>query len=195
VWWARTAWNFEKKIQGSTDLPLSHQGMKEAKSWAERLKPKHYELIITSPMVRSQQTAEIISKILGIKIDFNEKLIEQNFGAWEGRKIADIRELSPGIIEEQEAKGWKFCPPQGESRTAVLERSLDAVKEIGQKYRNKKILTISHNSVIKTMIYHALGSMFQPGEPKLLKEYYLHELEWDGNIKVEKLNSIKLLQK
>ena len=131
---ARTRWNLEKKIQGKTNMPLSPEGIKEAGRWGEILCKENYCLILASPMIRTEQTSVIISHKINVDIEFDQNLREQDFGGWEGRRIADIRKKAPGEIEFQESRGWKFCPPGGESRIKVLKRVSHAIKQAAKKF-------------------------------------------------------------
>ena len=190
---AKTRWNIEKRIQGKNNMPLSPEGIQEAGLWGKILRKNKYNLILASPMMRAEQTARIISHRINVDIEFDRDLREQDFGAWEGRRIIDIRKQVPGEIESQESRGWKFCPPGGESRIRVLERVSTTMEKAAKNFHEKHVLVVAHSGVIKTLIYKILGRAFTPDEAPVLKDYYLHELSWDGKIQVEKLNSIKLL--
>jgi broad specificity phosphatase PhoE len=190
---ARTRWNLEKKIQGTGDLPLCPEGISQAGFWAKKLEPQKYDMILSSPLIRAQETSRIISDTIGADIVYDEDLKEQDFGKWEGKRIIDIRNLCPGEIELQESRGWDFCPPGGESRNRVLERALRAMKEAAKAFDKKQVLVVTHKSVMKILIYKLLNRTFSPGEPPLLKDDFLHELIWDKKMHIEKLNSIKLL--
>ncbi len=190
---ARTRWNLEKKIQGEKNIPLSPEGIKEANLWGEILSKRKYDLLLTSPTIRAEQTSQIISHKINVNIEFDRDLREQNFGAWEGKRIIDIRKRYPGEIEFQESRGWKFCPPGGESRIRVLKRVSRAMEKAAKNFNEKHVLIVAHNGVIKALIYKIIGRDFTPDEKPLLKDYHLHELSWDGKLRIDKLNSIKLL--
>ncbi len=189
---AKTPWNLEKRIQGREDIALSPEGISDAHLWGEALLSQNYDAIFSSPMIRAMQTSQIIAKKIHLEIEYDDDLREQDFGDWEGRKISEIRTQIPGEIEHQEAMGWAFCPPGGESRTLVLNRALKAIKRIANRFEQKQVLIISHSSVMKILIYKALGHTFMPDEPVLLKNTHLHALIWNQEIKIDTLNSIKL---
>jgi probable phosphoglycerate mutase len=190
---ARTQWNQEKKLQGRADIPLCGEGMRQAGLWADILKPEKFDLILSSPMTRARQTSQILSEPLGADIEFDAGLREQDFGHWEGRRIIDIRRQMPGEIERQESRGWEFCPPGGESRVDVLKRASQAIQRAADGFDKKKILVVCHSSVMKTILYKALGRAFAPGEVPILKDGYVHVMTWGKQIKIEQVNSIRLL--
>ena len=192
---ARTVWNLEKKIQGREDIALCRQGIDEAAHWGDILKFEKFSLIVSSPMIRARQTSEIIAEKIGIDIAFDDNLREQDFGSWEGKKIADIRKDEPGIIEIQESRGWDFCPPEGESRNSVLKRALKAIRKATDIYDEHHVLVVTHNSVIKSILYSLMNNRtFTPDKTQDLKDYHLHMLTWKNKLKIEKLNHIRLQQ-
>ncbi len=189
---AVTQWNFEKKIQGREDIELNLEGQKQARTWAEILSLEKFDLILSSTMIRAKETAQIINEKINVDIEYDINLREQDFGQWEGRTIKDIRKFNPGQIESQESRGWEFCPPKGESRTVVLKRAFKAIENVAKRDDRKNILMVTHNSVIKTLVYKALNRNFTLDETAVLKDYHLHSLHFDKIIEIEKLNSINL---
>lgn len=189
---ARTPWNLEKKIQGSTDIPLSPEGKREAARWGELLTSEPFDVILSSPLIRARETSRLLSDQMGIPLFFDTDLREQDFGDWEGRRITDIRKKDPKAIEFQESRGWEFCPPEGESRTRVLERVSKAFEKAAKAFENQYILVVTHQSVMKIVIYNALKRTFGPDETPLLKDYSLHDLIWDGTTRVQRINRLRL---
>jgi probable phosphoglycerate mutase len=189
---ARTPWNLEKKIQGSTDILLSPEGKEEAARWGEILKSEPFDAILSSPLTRARETALILSDRMGIPLFFDTDLREQDFGDWEGQSIRDIREKDPKAIEFQEFRGWEFRPPGGESRTRVLERVTKAFERAAKNFENQYILVVTHQSVIKILIYDALKRTFGPDETPLVKDYFLHDLLWDGTLQIQEINRLRL---
>lgn len=189
---AKTPWNLEKKIQGTSDIALSSEGISQAGLFAEALRSKKYELILSSPMIRARQTAEIIRDKIHVDVEYEPDFREQDFGLWEGKKLVDIRGQSPGEIERQESRGWGFCPPGGESRIKVLKRVQRAMDQAVKTFNKQQVLIVTHQSVMKILIYDILGRSFSSREKSLLKGYHLHELTWDKKLFIEKLNSMKI---
>jgi len=90
----QTDLNAEKRVQGcKSDLSLNNVGIKQAKDVAEILKNKNIDLIVTSPLKRAMETADIIANRLNIKKDKiiqGQRLYERNFGDYEGRPISEV---------------------------------------------------------------------------------------------------------
>ncbi len=188
----KTQWNLEKRLQGEADLPLSTEGRLQVASWCATLDRIPLDLILSSPMARARDTAEILGDHLGLRVVTAAGLREQAFGQWQGRRIEEIRQTSPGIVEFQESLGWHFCPPGGEPRHGVLERALAALKAAAARFRDRQILVVTHNGVIRSLVYHALDRAFLPGEKRVIRDGHLHRFSWDKGLRLEKLNAMNL---
>lgn len=191
---ARTRWNLEKRLQGRTDLPLCPQGEADARTWAERLAGLCFDRILTSPLARAGQTAKIIGDRLEIETVIDEDLAEQDFGLWEGRTIKELRRSCPDELARLESLGWEFRPPQGESRTQVLTRGLRSLVRAERSFETRNLLVVTHNTLMKCLVYHGLGRGFLPNEPEVLTPFHLHGLEWDGAVKCTDLNKMSLME-
>ena len=81
-----SVWNVEDKICGRTDVPLTEKGHEQAIQAGRKILEDgvHIDEILYSPLVRAADTAKHISEITGIPARVEPRLIEQNFGKWEG---------------------------------------------------------------------------------------------------------------
>ncbi|MBI9088876.1 MAG: histidine phosphatase family protein [Desulfobacterium sp.] len=188
----KTQWNLEKRLQGEADIPLAPEGRLQVASWCPALDQVPLELILSSPMVRARATAEILGQHLGLPVEISELLREQAFGQWQGQRIDDIRQASPGMVEFQESLGWDFCPPGGEPRHGVLARALAALEAAANQYKDHRILVVTHNGVLRSLAYHALGRGFLPGEKRVIRDGHLHRFSWDHGLVLSKLNAVNL---
>jgi len=84
-------------------------------------------------------------------------------------------------MEEQVKSGWSFRPPGGENRLELSQRVQSALSSYAQKYPGEKILVVSHQGVIKSLIYYIEKRRFQPDEPKLIDKNSLHTIAWFNN--------------
>ena len=139
-----TAWNAENKICGRTDLPLTERGIRQAKLLAERLADVHIDRIIASPMIRAQQTAAAVSEVTGIPVQTDPRLIEQNFGIYEGKDRKD-----PGYLANKRMFAYRY--PGGESQMDVAHRVYSLIEELKEKYPNENILLVCHGGVCRSV--------------------------------------------
>ena len=190
---AQTDWNREKKIQGHSDSALTANGKKQASSWGQRLLQFPWDRLLASDTGRALTTAERINAFLNIPLETDPRLREQDWGDWVSKTIPQIQTEAYQVLEEQINAGWNFCPPGGESRGSVLKRSQEALMEAADRYPGDNLLVVTHEGVIKCLVYYLCGRKFLPSEPPLLKSYRLHWLVFtrDG-LQLEKVNALKL---
>jgi probable phosphoglycerate mutase len=190
---AQTVWNRAKKIQGHCDSALTAEGERQAASWGQRLSQFPWDRILASDTGRALATAERINAYLNIPLTTDPRLREQDWGRWAGKTIPQIQTEATQVLDEQINAGWNFCPPGGEPRESVLKRSQKALIEAAGRHRGDNLLVVTHEGVVKSLIYHLCGRKFLPGEPVILKSYRLHWLVNDGNgLQIEKLNALEL---
>ncbi len=190
---AITFWNIEKKIQGQYDSSLAPRGEKMAKAWGGRLLPFKWDKIISSDLKRARQTANLINSSLKLPIIFDKRLREADWGAWSGKTIKEIKKENKKLLKNMVNMGWNFRPPEGESREDVWKRAHEALINVSYGHPGEKILVITHDGVIKCLIYRLLKRKYLPFEPAVLKKYHLHLLEFaEKKLSILKINAIDL---
>ena len=190
---AQTQWNRKKKIQGRHDSPLTGEGRKQARKWAEILRTHSWDRIITSDTGRAFETASSINRLLQISLSSDKRLQEQDWGKWTGKTVREIQRDEPQLLTEQINAGWKFCPPDGEDRMSVLVRSQEALNVAAGRWPGGTILVVCHEGVIKSLIYRFSGRRFVPEEPPLIKPMHLHWLIHDRDgLRIGELNALAL---
>jgi probable phosphoglycerate mutase len=190
---AQTIWNQEKKIQGQSDSPLTPDGKTQALHWGRLLSQFSWNRILASDIGRAMETAKIINQALDLSLQPDSRLREQDWGQWTGKTISQLKTDVPRELEEQVRSGWDFCPPGGEGRRSVLERSHRALRDAAEKWPGDDILVVTHEGVVKSVIYYLCGRKFLPGEPAVIRPYRLHWLVFDRNrLRLEELNALVL---
>ena len=139
-----TSWNARNIICGRTDIPLNERGKEQAMLLAERLAGVSIDRIIASPMIRARQTAETVAEKYGLPIMFDERLIEQNFGIYEGKDRKD-----PGYLANKRMFAYRY--PGGESQMDVAHRVYGLVEELREKYPGENILLVCHGGVCRSL--------------------------------------------
>lgn len=131
-----------------TPSPLTKKGEEQVKLAAKKLKNEKIDLIFSSDLLRTKQTAKIVGKELGIKPKFNKKLREVNVGIFNGRPVKEIgrfwdkeKKLTP---PEYYSKRFQVAPPKGENYAAIEKRMYGFIKQIDKKYQGKNILIVGH---------------------------------------------------
>jgi broad specificity phosphatase PhoE len=88
-----TAWSLSGQHTGMTDIPLTERGERNARRLGERLQGLTFAHVFTSPLQRARRTCELAG--FGAVAQLDPGLVEWNYGAYEGRKTADIRQERP----------------------------------------------------------------------------------------------------
>jgi len=146
-----TPLNRDGRLQGRVDLELSDKGLDQAARAAARFADSKVSRIYTSPLRRAQQTAAAIAEVCGAEVEIDERLIELDYGDWDGRALSELRTTRES--------GWlsdpTFAPPGGESLVAVMAR---VASFCGYRLvADDRIVAVSHVSPIKSAVAWALG--------------------------------------
>ena len=179
-----TAWNEAGHIQGRADIPLSETGRRGLAGL--RPPPALEEAVwVTSPLRRAAETA----KLLGAGAAKTEaRLIEMDWGAWEGHTLAELRaELGPAM-RHNEDRGLDFTPPGGESPREVQARLGPWLHEIAEA--NAPTVAVTHKGVIRAVFALAMG-WDMTGKPPVRLDWacaHLFALDVRGVPRPERLN-------
>ncbi|MCZ7436174.1 bifunctional RNase H/acid phosphatase [Micromonospora sp. WMMC241] len=150
----------QKRYSGRGDVPLTARGRAQARATAARvaeLAPS-VAAVVSSPLSRCTATAEAVSALVGDPpVRPDEDLIECDFGIWEGRTFAEVREGWPGELDAWLAS-TRVAPPEGESFTAVAARTGRAVDRLRSAYPGETVVVVSHVSPIKLVLRDALAA-------------------------------------
>lgn len=142
----QTNWNIEGKIQGSVDNLLNDEGINQAERAREIIKNTKIDLIICSTLTRAKQTAEILNKDRDIRIMYDSRIAERNYGEYEGRKTSEVN-----IAEFFEYYKNKPCR-NGESIQDLFNRIFGFLDDLKQNYNNyNRILLVSHGDVSRAI--------------------------------------------
>ena len=173
---AQSEWNAVGRIQGATDIRLSRDGRSMAAMWAEVMTGVEFDAVLHSDLCRAAETARIVTGERRAEMPrlTDTRLREQDWGAWVGKSLPEI--AAGKDFATQTARGWEFRPPQGESRREVLDRATAALVDAGTAHPGRTWLVVSHQGVIKALVYHLSGHDMLPGNQLLDKRYRLYEL-------------------
>jgi isoleucyl-tRNA synthetase len=175
----QTASNLKREValdpQDETDL-LTEEGQKQVRATAEELKKetKKYDLIITSPYVRTKETAEILAEVLDISaedVHVDERLAEFNPGCEFAEK--PWSEVAKAYEEQAAHHFTGKVYEDGESHYDLMLRGVQTINDLEEKYEGKNILLVSHRSLIRWLKFYTEGNLSM--NPNL-KEHDLPEV-------------------
>lgn len=153
----QTAWNLERRFQGSTDIELTGDGLAQARRSARLLAGLQPDAIIASDLLRTRATAAELAAVTGLEVTHDEALRETYAGAWQGLTHHEIIER----FGEQYA-AWKRGEPVrrggGELETEVADRAAPVVERSVEKLPDGgTLVVVSHGGTIRTTIGRLLG--------------------------------------
>lgn len=128
----QTDWNLQARLQGSTDIPLNAMGREQARHAAEILTGQGIGKIIASPLSRARETADIVAERLQLSPILDARLIERNFGLFEGMTIDEVhrhREEMRDHMNPRADLDGKHYPHNAEPLAQVIDRVFACVNE------------------------------------------------------------------
>jgi len=138
----QTIWNVQNKVCGITDVELTEKGREQAKALASAVADKNINVIISSPLKRAVETGRIVADACNIPIEIDARLLEQNYGIYEG-----VDRKDEAFLNNKRNFAYKY--PGGESMMQVAYRVYGLIDEIKYKYKGKNVLIISHGGVCR----------------------------------------------
>ena len=148
-----TPWNREGRVMGRQPVDLDAAGRQQVEAsipLARMLKP---DLIISSPLARARQSAEIIAHGLGGVEIIEEPLIEEvRYGKWEGMTYHQL-------IKDESFLEFRRAPiesvtPGGETISQVQARGVEGVMRALRANNERRLLFVSHGDIIRTVVCH-----------------------------------------
>ena len=173
----QTLMSVQKRYAGRSDVPLTDVGVQQAAAAAKRLTSAGLDVIVTSPLLRTVQTAQEVAAVTGAAVVTDDGFRETDFGAWEGLTFVEVRERWPA-----ELTAWladpEVAPPDGESFTDVSARVTAALHRVLAARGGQTVLIVSHVTPIKTLVAAVLLA-----PPAALYRMYLDvaalcEIDW-----------------
>jgi probable phosphoglycerate mutase len=177
-----TDWTESGRIQGRHDVPLSAAGRAALR---ERTLPGACRSMrmVTSPLARCVETAALLGAPDAPR---EPRLIEMDWGAREGRTLADLRSELGGTMTANESRGLDFRPQGGESPREVLARVSSWLAEL-----DRPLLAVTHRGVIRVVLAAATGWDMTGKPPAKLDWSAVHLFRLAaGRPQVERLNAV-----
>ena len=136
----QTIWNHRDVVCGRTDIPLTEKGFAQAQALAEQVALTKVNLMIASPLLRAQQTAQVVAQRIGAPMLTDPLLLEQDFGAYE-----EVDRFDPEYMEYRKDFFRRF-PGGGESIAMVTARAYAMIDKVRTQYAGHTVLLVSHGA-------------------------------------------------
>ncbi len=148
----QTDWNAQRRLQGSTDIPLNEVGRSQARDAVAVLSGYEWDVIVSSPLSRAAETADLIAAGLGRSVDRRvPELTERRFGPAEGLQAGP----------ELDALRISGSLQGAESEDEAASRGLAALEALAEEFCGGRVLVVAHGTLLRVSLNRAIGSALE----------------------------------
>lgn len=150
---AETQANAEGRYQGSLDIGLNNDGVRQISRLAEQvavtLPP--FDRLLASPLLRTRESAAILSRQLGLPVELVPSFRERDVGQFEGLTQVEARTRYPELWARNITRRWAETPPGGETIDEVIARVSQGLTELTSTMQGERVLLVAHGVVAKVI--------------------------------------------
>ena len=146
-----TAYNVQKRYTGSTDIPLNMRGIQQAEELANKLSDIIFDVIVSSPLLRAKQTAEIIQKAYNVPIIIIDEFSEINVGIYEGLTREEAQIQYPEVwgrladfFKKSGSRPFDDAPTGGETVNQFNTRIATGLTKLKAEFTENRVLLVCH---------------------------------------------------
>lgn len=162
-----TEWSRAGRHTSRTDVPLTEEGRAEARALADVLTRRTFALVLTSPRQRAVETAQLAGYA---HATVDDDLVEWDYGSYEGRTTADIREDNPTWTV------WSDGAPDGETAAHIAARADRVIARAADAAGD--VLVFAHAHFLRVLGARWLGLDVSAGGYFFLDSGSISELGW-----------------
>jgi len=166
--------NLNRLFHGWFDSKITEKGHKQAKKVAERLANVPIDIIYSSSLTRTLQTAQYIADVKNLPIIRTDKMKEINGGDWENKSWDEFPTSYPKEYYTWEHEPHLHQMPNGENVVEFNERLIKEVKNIIDQNLGKNICIVTHGAAIRTMLCKFYGATLE----------HMKNIDWHDNTSV-----------
>jgi broad specificity phosphatase PhoE len=167
----QTEWSLSGRHTGSTDVPLDLTGREQARSLARRLAGYSFDLVLVSPLGRARETCSLAGFDASAVV--MEQLREWDYGIYEGRTTAEIRQDRPGWLLFADG-----CPG-GENADQVGRRADTVISRLAASPGVERALVFAHGHLLRVLSSRWLGLPARGGRLLALSPATISILGWE----------------
>jgi len=149
---AESEWNPVGRYQGLLDPELSERGRIQAKLLASAFEKEKIDVIYSSPLKRTYQTAVEIASKHNLEVIKEKRIIEIDHGVWSGMLVDEVKEKYPEDFRRWLEEPHKVKFEGGESLEEVHERVREFLKFVKENHQNQTVVAVSHTVPIRAML-------------------------------------------
>lgn len=176
---------------GRRDDELNARGLDQANALAVALAEIHIDGVVSSPLKRAATTADAIAEASGLVVDTDRRLIELDFGSWDGRSRTELvggSEEDRRAVEQWEEDSAKPTPG-GESLLELQRRVVEWADEMARNRVDSTLVMVSHMGPIKTLLCAAQNVPLSSANRLFLDPATISVVDWSATPVVRLVNS------
>jgi broad specificity phosphatase PhoE len=151
----------EQYLGAHLPADLTARGRRDARALAGRLAAVPIDRVLSSPATRALETAHILVRGRDLAVEADDRLIELDYGAWEGHTLDEIKSLFPGQYEQYERDPATFDVGGAESGREVAARLQPVIDELldwaEARDDEPTCLVVGHSSTNRILLAMLLG--------------------------------------
>ena len=164
----QTDWNAERRLQGATDIPLNDVGRGQARDAVAVLAPYEWDAVVSSPLSRAAETADLIAEGLGLTVARRvPELAERSFGPAEGMQAG------PELEALRIPGGFRGAESEDEAAT----RGLGALEALAEEFRGQRLLVVTHGTLLRVSLSRAIGRTLASVDNAVLNLAHHHAID------------------
>lgn len=165
----QTDWNAQRRLQGSTDIPLNDVGRGQARDAVAALSGHEWDAIVSSPLSRAAETANLIAAGLGLSVARRvPELAERSFGPAEGLQAGPE-------LDALRIPGGGFRGAESEDEAA--SRGLASLEALAEEFRGGRVLVVAHGTLLRVSLSRAIGRTLESIDNAVLNLAHHHAVD------------------
>lgn len=142
--------NVKRRLYGHTDCMLTEKGCRQAREAGEKLRGTGIGRCISSPLIRAAETARLAFMDGSVRIELDDRLMEQDMGIFEDKPFEEMLEQYPELVTAMLTDWTGVVPPEGESFEQLRSRVQALLDELAA--RDEDTVLVSHNGPLSTIM-------------------------------------------
>lgn len=184
-----TDWNRELRFQGQIDVPLNDMGLLQAQRLQRRFSDALADWqaqgrvpsrLISSDLVRAQQTAQAVAQALDQDCAIEQGLREQCFGVFEGLRACEIQAQHPEAWRHWLKFEADYAVEGAESTQVFYDRVMATMAHLAQQHEGERLVVVTHGGVLDMIWRHAQALSLQGPRVCEIPNAGLSQVSWRG---------------
>jgi len=160
-------------VESAAGAPLSEQGCEEILAISGQLVEQHIQAVYAAEGEAERQTAALLAKAMGLKVQTSNDLRELDYGMWQGLTKSEIKRRFPKIYRQWTEAPATVRPPEGETLEQAQKRISSALREIIKRHPDELVLL-----VLRPVVLALLRCLLEAGETAELWKYVDSTFTW-----------------